>query len=511
MVKLRKHQEEQLNFLKRKFPGRIPLAIESDTGSGKTITILYFIKEYFEEHKGEDFTIVLTTGFNKLVHQFAKEARTKFGIEPIIWLGKACVTCGLKLMKKEKLNEFPEVSLEHPAFQTDRSLWPKDKSCFKKCRHFDQCFYNVAKAQMNEIGPKFIITNHSSYLLGLKNHILMPDICFVDEAHTFAQFYESFLKIEITKSEIEYINSILDSKDPTFFLFKRCIERGLKMSPQLFAQVKKRIQRLPDKDGLNSNLIARLERFSEETPSVDKYIEVSPNGIEITKFWSSYEVSQGSIKYALFSATQDDFTLEMFGVPRSRLYKERGYSAIDYTKSDFLVIPEERFQDGISKFLKIMNAEGKNKGLVLSTTLVDIKYMDGLGVVEGFKTFKDAEEFQKYKGKAILIGSRVFFQGIDIPDLEFVCLNRIPFPTYNDKFRAQAKYLEEIANMNAWTKFTIPLVKNDITQTLGRLWRRKGDKGTVAIMDPRLLDKFKYMLDYVKEVRKGINVRIIDQ
>lgn len=506
---LREYQNNQLEYIKRKLPGKLPIAVESPTGSGKTIVILQFIKEYFDKHPNKDFTIVLTTGFNKLVHQFAEEAK-RFDLNPIKWMGKMCITCGVKIMKKNNTDIFPSMD-DYEAFSTNRTYWPTNSNCFRTCEYRDRCFYNQTKRDMNGIGPKFIITNHSSYLIGINMNTFTPDIVFVDESHTFASFYENYLKIEITKAEIDFIQKQLDDKDPVSMIFKRTIDRGMKLTPQLFNQIKKKlVGKKVEAKNISLDLIARLERLSEEKPSIDKFIEVSSNGIEITKFWSMYEVMQNKISYVLFSATQDDFTLEMFDVPRSRLYIERGCNTIDYSKSEFLVIPEEKFSDGINKFLSIMREEGKNKGLVLSTTLVDINWMEQQGEIQGYKAFRDIDNFLKFKGRSILIGSRALFQGIDIPNLDFVCLNRIPFPTYDKKFKAQATYLEKVARMNAWSKFTIPQVKNDITQTTGRLWRAPGDKGTIAIMDPRLTKKFAYMIKYIKDVRKGIKVRVIE-
>lgn len=106
--------------------------------------------------------------------------------------------------------------------------------------------------------------------------------------------------------------------------------------------------------------------------------------------------------------------------------------------------------------------------------------------------------------KLVLIGSRALFQGIDISALDFVAINRIPFSTYDDKFQKQSDYLKDVARMNPWTDFTLPLVTNDLIQTTGRLWRNKDDYGTIGIFDERLNNRFKYIKKYLLDVRKGI-------
>ena len=40
MVNLYYHQKKQLQFIENKLPGKLPMAIESPTGSGKTFVIL---------------------------------------------------------------------------------------------------------------------------------------------------------------------------------------------------------------------------------------------------------------------------------------------------------------------------------------------------------------------------------------------------------------------------------------------------------------------------------------
>ena len=208
----------------------------------------------------------------------------------------------------------------------------------------------------------------------------------------------------------------------------------------------------------------------------------------------------------------------MFGVYKNRLYKETAVKTVDYSKSELVVIPQKDFNDSISKFLKYMSNKNANNGLILSTTLVDIRYLKSLTDIHGF-TFTDnmeyfinnritrdmSEDERKNKiDKLVLIGSRALFQGIDISALDFVAINRIPFSTYDDKFQKQANYLKDVARMNPWTDFTLPLVTNDLIQTTGRLWRNKDDYGTIGIFDERLNSRFKYIKNYLLEVRKGI-------
>ena len=181
-INLYSHQKRQLEFINKKLPGRLPMAIESPTGSGKTYVIMEFLRKYQEENKDKDYTIVVTTGFNKLVHQFSRDFE-KFGLQPIIWMGKSLTTDAVKYKKKYNLNELPDLSDKIQAFTDDPEL-QIDKP-FQYCNADQKRLYTQAVSKIKSFGPKIIVTNHISYLLALKFNIFTPDICIVDESHTF--------------------------------------------------------------------------------------------------------------------------------------------------------------------------------------------------------------------------------------------------------------------------------------------------------------------------------------
>ena len=82
----------------------------------------------------------------------------------------------------------------------------------------------------------------------------------------------------------------------------------------------------------------------------------------------------------------------------------------------------------------------------------------------------------------------------------------------NEKYiNERINYLKDIAKIDPWNDYSIPEVINTIIQTTGRLWRSPGDKGTIGIFDPRLDEKFNYILDFgIKQPRQGIKINIIN-
>jgi Rad3-related DNA helicase len=136
----------------------------------------------------------------------------------------------------------------------------------------------------------------------------------------------------------------------------------------------------------------------------------------------------------------------------------------------------------------------------------------GCNGYNGFRMIDDLDEFSHADPgeKLVLCGSRALFQGIDIPALDFVCLNRIPFPNWNDKARAQQDYLTNNGKngFDPWKGFVVPKTQNDILQSSGRLWRDVSSKGVVSIFDDRI-EKHRYMIKRCfDQYRHGIAINI---
>jgi ATP-dependent DNA helicase DinG len=92
--------------------------------------------------------------------------------------------------------------------------------------------------------------------------------------------------------------------------------------------------------------------------------------------------------------------------------------------------------------------------------------------------------------RSVLVGTRGFFQGIDIPgaSLRLVIVNKIPFlpPSLLDSKRME--FLKS-KNMNGFDMVCVAPTANLLAQAAGRLIRHSGDKGVVAVFDTRLNTK----------------------
>ena len=87
--------------------------------------------------------------------------------------------------------------------------------------------------------------------------------------------------------------------------------------------------------------------------------------------------------------------------------------------------------------------------------------------------------------RTCLFGTRSFWQGVDTPGsaCQLVVIDRIPFAHVDDPL-LQARL--EAAGPSGFRSVTLPPAAVLLAQGAGRLVRAAGDRGVVAVLDPRL-------------------------
>lgn len=497
---LRDYQRNQLNFIENRIDIADVIGIESPTGSGKTITFLSFVKEWLDKPENHLTNVVISTAFNTLVFLLEKRCK-EMGLNPKILIGTKACNCPL-LMDEDGVEQkvFTQSDKwrcgdKHKHLDISTKNWNH-----KVCPHTQELYREYFQSIVNNVG-QVIITNHSSLLIHQES-LSNTSLLIIDEAHTFSMFYDSYLKLELDKTDLTIIDEAINNiNQPMRTIIQMNIQRGVAL-PQV--QIDKICDAIDD-----SGVRSRAREFFETKPDRSNWIERNKNSFTIDRFYRSFELKINP-KIILFSATLDDFTLNMFNVRKSNFYKE--YKTFcDYSQSEFIAIPNDDFEKSLVSFIKYVDEKGLKSGLVLSTTINDMNIALNHDGINGYKMFDDIKEFEKYNGKKILVGSKAFFQGIDIQGLEFVCLNKIPFPTWDDKTRALQDYLTNGGknDFDPWNQFTVPKTENDIIQSTGRLWRSVSSKGVVSIFDPRV-EKFKYIMRHVFDrYRHGIQTKIM--
>jgi ATP-dependent DNA helicase DinG len=105
---------------------------------------------------------------------------------------------------------------------------------------------------------------------------------------------------------------------------------------------------------------------------------------------------------------------------------------------------------------------------------------DGTNRRQILESFKNAEQ-------AVLMGTRSFWEGVDIPGqaLSCVVITRVPFAVPSDPIvAARAETFD-----NAFSQYSIPQAILTFRQGFGRLIRSHQDRGVVAILDRRVISK----------------------
>ena len=93
--------------------------------------------------------------------------------------------------------------------------------------------------------------------------------------------------------------------------------------------------------------------------------------------------------------------------------------------------------------------------------------------------------------RAVLLGTSSFWHGVDVPGeaLSLVVIDKLPFDVPSDPIvAARIERIREDEG-NPFAEYQVPMAVLDLKQGLGRLLRSKGDRGILAVLDPRLTTK----------------------
>ncbi|MFP6899438.1 MAG: ATP-dependent DNA helicase [Opitutales bacterium] len=118
---------------------------------------------------------------------------------------------------------------------------------------------------------------------------------------------------------------------------------------------------------------------------------------------------------------------------------------------------------------------------------------------EGRKLFVHGKKFSRSElrrqfaaaGNGLLLGTDSFWMGIDVPGaaLSQVIVTRLPFENPNHPVaEAKAERMRE-EGLNAFAELTLPDALLRFRQGIGRLIRKKDDRGLITVLDSRILRK----------------------
>ena len=181
-------------------------------------------------------------------------------------------------------------------------------------------------------------------------------------------------------------------------------------------------------------------------------------------------------------------------------------SPFDYKSSTLLFLPTDipepnqpYYQKTVEQALSALCRATEGRTLVLFTSYYQLRstaraitapladegiivYQQGAGIsraqlLENFRTTP----------KAVLMGTRSFWEGVDVvgPALSVLVIARLPFSVPDDPiFATRAETFD-----NPFAEYAIPETILRFRQGFGRLIRTKTDRGVVVVLDKRLLTK----------------------
>jgi len=181
-------------------------------------------------------------------------------------------------------------------------------------------------------------------------------------------------------------------------------------------------------------------------------------------------------------------------------------SPFDYVRNTLLYLPTDmpmpetpQYPQAMAQALIELAKQIKGRMLVLFTSYLQLKqtaeaitgplaeahikvYEQGVGGsrVQLLDNFKSADQ-------GILLGTRSFWEGVDIPGAALSCvvITKIPFAVPSDPIIAARS---ETFN-NAFNEYSMPLAILTFRQGFGRLIRTKTDRGVVVVLDRRMTSK----------------------
>ena len=237
-------------------------------------------------------------------------------------------------------------------------------------------------------------------------------------------------------------------------------------------------------------------------PMMDEYLHQRMESIVLT---SATLTTQGNFEHITKRLFADDYRKVALDSPFN--YEE---STLLYLPTDMPEPSQRRdYQRMLERGIIELAAELEGRLMVLFTSYAQLRETSRavtprlrLGKIDvydqSFGGSRDAllESF-KNADRAVLMGTRSFWEGVDIPgdDLSALIIARLPFAVPSDPvFSARSE-----AYSNAFQEYAVPEAVLRLRQGFGRLIRSRGDRGVVAIFDSRVINK-RYGGDFLESL-----------
>ena len=118
--------------------------------------------------------------------------------------------------------------------------------------------------------------------------------------------------------------------------------------------------------------------------------------------------------------------------------------------------------------------------------------------------------FRDLEGGGVLLGSRTFWQGLDIAgdDLQAVVIEKLPFEVPTELRRRRETHLSDMGE-NAFQRYRLGKMLLNLKQMIGRLIRGESDRGLVVIVDGRTQQGYFEQLG--SAIPSGVEIQVVDR
>lgn len=226
-------------------------------------------------------------------------------------------------------------------------------------------------------------------------------------------------------------------------------------------------------------------------PTLKKGIWDTKYGVILT---SATLTTNGEFEYLKTTLNADDADTLTLGSP------------FDFENSALLFLPTDLpepnapgYENGINRTIIETAVATEGRMLVLFTNLAQLRRCGqaisnslsrhDISVFEQGDGASPANLLESFKStpRAVLLGTRSFWEGVDVPGdiLSVVVITRLPFEVPTDPIVAARSETFE----NAFNDYQVPEAILKFRQGFGRLIRSNSDKGVVAVLDRRVLTK----------------------
>ncbi|MBF0307941.1 MAG: ATP-dependent DNA helicase [Magnetococcales bacterium] len=210
------------------------------------------------------------------------------------------------------------------------------------------------------------------------------------------------------------------------------------------------------------------------------------------------------------------YQIRQLGCEPEKTATEQLATSFDWSRQTLLYVPGEfvepdhpSYPQAVAEELKRLLQASRGRALCLFTSF---RMLEGVRqellkslpyplLWQGQSAKRELLDQFRREEASVLLGTGTFWEGVDVPGaaLSLVVVDRLPFPSPGDPLiAARSRYIRHQGG-DPFRDLSLPKAVLTLKQGLGRLLRRKDDRGAMAILDVRFMNR-----PYGRQFRAGL-------